>query len=685
MRIDAPSITGSFVVNNATLPDISGLATVSGNTFTGNQVINGTIVATGTTLVSGSAQVSYTGITNIPSGIVSSSAQTIANLPSGVVSGSVQTIANLPSGVVSGSAQVTTFGFGTTGSNTFQGSQTINGSLVVTGSLTAQQFIVSSSVTYLTTSFASGSTKFGDSADDNHNFTGSVYVNGTLNVNNGTIFTTASSVSIGSTNPTEKLDVYGSIRFRTALQSDSYYTTFAQNAYYTGAWLKYGSGYARTIQLGDGISFKISNAGAGNAGDGITFITPLAITDVGNVGIGGTPSFRLHVSGSSQVTSYFQTSGTYAPITWTGDNGTTKGGVIGHSGNIGIGGLNAGGTGIDGDKSLTIKASSGYVGINTTSVNVPLVISTSGNTLDGTFYSTFTINNTTSTSTSWSRIRFDRSNVAQWGIGEYDGKFRISNLYENGAVAANDSTFVIKNNNYIGISSANPLALLSIGSGSFADTNVVAQLSTGGGGTGAYFGYNKNGTYGLLVGMSNGLDGWTAGIIRQITADPLYFIVNNNTIAMNIQSGGQILIPRQPAFMAYGNGNTTIDASGTYIIYPSVHLNRGSHYNASNGVFTVPVSGVYFFSWTAIGNTTNDVYRWWLRINNVNFLGDAQLRQDTNETGTAYASNGNRQVIANLNAGDTVRIYFVSDAGSQPYGANDAVNAYLNFMGYLIG
>ena len=299
MRIDAPSITGSFVVNNATLPDISGLATVSGNTFTGNQVINGTIVATGTTLVSGSAQVSYTGITNIPSGIVSSSAQTIANLPSGVVSGSAQTIANLPSGTISGSAQVTTFGFGTTGSNTFQGTQTVNGSLVVTGSLTAQQFIVSSSVTYLTESFASGSHKFGDSSDDNHNFTGSVYVNGTLNVNNGTIFTTASSVSIGSTNPTEKLDVYGSVRFRTALQSDSYYATLAQNAYYTGAWLKYGSGYARTIQLGDGISFKISNAGAGNADDGITFITPLTITDAGKVGVGTTsPSYNLDVSGS---------------------------------------------------------------------------------------------------------------------------------------------------------------------------------------------------------------------------------------------------------------------------------------------------------------------------------------------------------------------------------------------------
>lgn len=172
MRIDAPSITGSFVVNNATLPDISGLATVSGNTFTGNQVINGTIVATGTTLVSGSAQVSYTGITNIPSGIISGSSQ-------------------LPSGIVSGSAQVTTYGFAITGSNTFQGSQIVNGSLVVTGSLTAQQFIVSSSVTYLTESFASGSHNFGDSSDDTHQFTGSVVMSGNLSV-------TGSITSIGS-------------------------------------------------------------------------------------------------------------------------------------------------------------------------------------------------------------------------------------------------------------------------------------------------------------------------------------------------------------------------------------------------------------------------------------------------------------------------------------------------------
>jgi hypothetical protein len=56
--------------------------------------------------------------------------------------------------------------------------QIVEGGLTLTGDLTAEQFIVSSSVTYMTQSFSEGSTIFGDSLDDTHQFTGSLFITG---------------------------------------------------------------------------------------------------------------------------------------------------------------------------------------------------------------------------------------------------------------------------------------------------------------------------------------------------------------------------------------------------------------------------------------------------------------------------------------------------------------------------
>jgi len=56
----------------------------------------------------------------------------------------------------------------------------VQGNIEATGNITAQQFIVSSSVTNITTQQLSGSTVFGDSSDDLHQFTGSVKFDSTL-------------------------------------------------------------------------------------------------------------------------------------------------------------------------------------------------------------------------------------------------------------------------------------------------------------------------------------------------------------------------------------------------------------------------------------------------------------------------------------------------------------------------
>jgi hypothetical protein len=64
--------------------------------------------------------------------------------------------------------------FATTGSNNFIGNQTVQGNITVVGSLIAQQYVVSSSISYFTSSNFDGSTKFGDTESDTHQFTGSL-------------------------------------------------------------------------------------------------------------------------------------------------------------------------------------------------------------------------------------------------------------------------------------------------------------------------------------------------------------------------------------------------------------------------------------------------------------------------------------------------------------------------------
>ena len=75
-----------------------------------------------------------------------------------------------------------------TANQVITGSLTATGDIITQGNIVAQQYIVSSSVAYFTESFSSGSTKFGNSLDDTHQFTGSVNITGSLNVYNGEIF-----------------------------------------------------------------------------------------------------------------------------------------------------------------------------------------------------------------------------------------------------------------------------------------------------------------------------------------------------------------------------------------------------------------------------------------------------------------------------------------------------------------
>lgn len=99
---------------------------------------------------------------------------TASNLSAGVVSSSTQTLSHLyGTNIVSSSAQRSVLGLATTDSPTFN-------NLILTGDLTARQLIISSSVINVTQSFSSGSNIFGNDILDTHQFTGSVFVSGSV-------------------------------------------------------------------------------------------------------------------------------------------------------------------------------------------------------------------------------------------------------------------------------------------------------------------------------------------------------------------------------------------------------------------------------------------------------------------------------------------------------------------------
>ncbi len=222
-----------------------------------------------------------------------------------------------------------------------------------------------------------------------------------------------------------------------------------------------------------GITFRTSATGGSPTGISIR----MTIDSAGNVGIGpNAPSFKLDVQdglanfgqnatdGSSFRWGSFGTA--VSPDTmlcmnqlWNGSGWTILNTSYGTTA-INLGSAAASPTlrfqtGAANTVASTkmIILNSGYIGIGTESPTAPMVLQTAGDTVDGTFYSTFTINNT-GTNT-FARIRFDRGGAARWGLTQFsDDTFRLSNLNLNGGGTADDTTIYVTNASNVGIGRA---------------------------------------------------------------------------------------------------------------------------------------------------------------------------------------------------------------------------------------
>jgi len=199
-----------------------------------------------------------------------------------------------------------------------------------------------------------------------------------------------------------------------------------------------------------------------------------------------------------------------------------------------------------------------------------------------------------------------------------------------------------------------------------------------------------NNTWSFLLGGSGNNTG-AAGV------GSLGFYVNNGTgFVMNLNANGNVgigttspgakldvngyIAHNNPVFYAHnfgnGGGGTT---SSNYIVYRNTEVNVGSNFSTSTGIFTCPRNGVYKFTWGAIANNSDTVYRYYIRINNANIINGTHNRIDNTANGSNFG-NGTSSIILTLSTNDTVRIFYAADNGStSSYGYN-----YDIFMGYMI-
>jgi hypothetical protein len=176
------------------------------------------------------------------------------------------------------------------------------------------------------------------------------------------------------------------------------------------------------------------------------------------------------------------------------------------------------------------------------------------------------------------------------------------------------------------------------------------------------------------------------------TSNSALSITTNSVTGFNINSSNFPVFSTRPSFSAQGTADWTTlpNATWTTIVFNTTNGNIGNNYNTSNGLFSAPVSGIYYFEAHLYGYKGDSVPTSYTHP--VFLINGSYTYRQAQQPGqpayrlrsrTVLASTYSWDTIINdvfyLAAGDTVQYYVYNSAGAVYY------PPYSLFSGFLVG
>jgi len=175
------------------------------------------------------------------------------------------------------------------------------------------------------------------------------------------------------------------------------------------------------------------------------------------------------------------------------------------------------------------------------------------------------------------------------------------------------------------------------------------------------------------------------------TSNSALSITANSVTGFDINSSNFPVLSTRPSFSAQGTASWVTMPNGNWstIVFNTVNGNIGNNYNTSNGLFSAPISGLYYFEAHIYGYKGDSIPT---SYTHPVFLinGSFTFRQATAGTPayrlrsrTVFSATYSWDTIINdvfyLAAGDTVQYYVYNSSGNLYY------PPYSLFSGFLIG